>query len=263
MWICRATRVAQSRNRPRTGGLCCDRRVVENDHRSRPAAFGRRATGHRGGGVRPSAPRRSVRRLVAEHRVVGACQEHADRPRHRRRHRDRGLLRDRLAVLRPGEPVLGEEQGGSNDGRDGQLTWVLDPIDGTVNFVYGIETYAVSVGVQRDGASVAGAVANVPTGALYSAAVGHGAHLQRGGVTTRAAGQRRFRAVNVVGRHRLFLRRRATDDVRPRSSPRSCPPSATSVASDRAHSISAWWPQAVWTPTTRTVCMCGTGPRAR
>jgi myo-inositol-1(or 4)-monophosphatase len=94
------------------------------------------------------------------------------------------LLRERLAVLRPGEPVLGEEQGGSADGRDGRLTWVLDPIDGTVNFVYGLEPYAVSVAVQRDGASVAGAVANVPTGALYSAAVGHGARLQLGGVTT-------------------------------------------------------------------------------
>jgi myo-inositol-1(or 4)-monophosphatase len=94
------------------------------------------------------------------------------------------LLRDRLAALRPGEPVMGEEQGGSPGGSDGQLTWVLDPIDGTVNFVYGIETYAVSVAVQRDGASVAGAVANVPTGALYSAAVGHGARLHRAGVTT-------------------------------------------------------------------------------
>ena len=95
------------------------------------------------------------------------------------------LLRDRLAVLRPGEPVLGEEQGGSADERDGRLTWVLDPIDGTVNFVYGIEAYGVSVAVQRDGASVAGAVANVPSAALYSAAVGRGAHLRRGGVTTR------------------------------------------------------------------------------
>jgi myo-inositol-1(or 4)-monophosphatase len=94
------------------------------------------------------------------------------------------LLRDRLAVLRPGEAVLGEEQGGSSDGGDGALTWVLDPIDGTVNFVYGIEAYAVSVAVQRDGASLAGAVTNVSTGALYSAAIGHGAHLQRGGVTT-------------------------------------------------------------------------------
>jgi myo-inositol-1(or 4)-monophosphatase len=94
------------------------------------------------------------------------------------------LLRDRLAVLRPGEDVLGEEEGGSPAGRDGEFTWVLDPIDGTVNFVYGIESYAVSVAVQRDGASVAGAIADVPAGALYSAAVGHGAQLLRAGVTT-------------------------------------------------------------------------------
>ena len=93
------------------------------------------------------------------------------------------LLRVRLAELRPGEHILGEEEGGSTGGREG-LTWVLDPIDGTVNFVYGIETYAVSVGVQRDGASLAGAVANVPTGAVYSAALGHGARVQRAGVTT-------------------------------------------------------------------------------
>jgi myo-inositol-1(or 4)-monophosphatase len=93
------------------------------------------------------------------------------------------LLRVRLAELRPGEHILGEEEGGSTGGADG-LTWVLDPIDGTVNFVYGIEAYAVSVGVQRDGASLAGAVANVPTGALYSAALGHGASVQRAGVTT-------------------------------------------------------------------------------
>ncbi|MGV0717795.1 inositol monophosphatase family protein [Mycolicibacterium sp. XJ662] len=95
------------------------------------------------------------------------------------------LLRDRLAVLRPGEPVLGEEEGGSAAVADGQLTWVLDPIDGTVNFVYGIGAYAVSVAVQRDGASVAGAIADVPTGARYSAAVGHGALLHRAGETTR------------------------------------------------------------------------------
>lgn len=93
------------------------------------------------------------------------------------------LLRDRLAELRPGEHILGEEEGGSTGGGDG-LTWVLDPIDGTVNFVYGIETYAVSVAVQRDGASWAGAVANVPAGALYSAALGHGARVQQDGVTS-------------------------------------------------------------------------------
>jgi myo-inositol-1(or 4)-monophosphatase len=94
------------------------------------------------------------------------------------------LLRDRLAVLRPGDPILGEEGGGAARVEAGRPLWVLDPIDGTVNFVYGIEGYAVSVGVQVDGASVAGAVANVPTGEVFSAAVGHGAHVRRDGVLT-------------------------------------------------------------------------------
>lgn len=94
------------------------------------------------------------------------------------------LLRERLAVLRPGDPVLGEEEGGSAGAPTGQPVWVIDPIDGTVNFVYGIEAYAVSVGVQIDGVSVAGAVANVPTGEVYSAAAGHGATVTRDGVST-------------------------------------------------------------------------------
>jgi myo-inositol-1(or 4)-monophosphatase len=93
------------------------------------------------------------------------------------------LLRDRLAELRPGDPIVGEEEGGSAVGHAGTPTWVLDPIDGTVNFVYGLEAYAVSVGVQVDGTSVAGAVANVPTGEVFSAARGQGAHLRRDGVS--------------------------------------------------------------------------------
>lgn len=94
------------------------------------------------------------------------------------------LLRNRLAELRPGERILGEEEGGPAASADGQLTWVLDPIDGTVNFLYGIEAYAVSVGVQRDGISVAGAVADVAADALFSAALGHGARMHRAGVTS-------------------------------------------------------------------------------
>ncbi len=91
------------------------------------------------------------------------------------------LLRNRLAELRPGERILGEEEGGPTSSADGQLTWVLDPIDGTVNFLYGIEAYAVSVGVQLDGVSVAGAVADVAAGALFSAARGQGSRLRRDG----------------------------------------------------------------------------------
>jgi myo-inositol-1(or 4)-monophosphatase len=90
------------------------------------------------------------------------------------------LLRDRLAQLRSGDPVLGEEIGGPADpaaSAAGAVTWVLDPIDGTVNFVYGIPAYAVSVAAQVDSVSVAGAVADVMGGRVYSAAVGLGAHL--------------------------------------------------------------------------------------
>lgn len=92
-------------------------------------------------------------------------------------------LRERLAVLRPAEAILGEEEGGQQEDRRG-LSWVLDPIDGTVNFVYGIPAYAVSVAAQYDGRSVAGAVANVPAGEVYSAALGHGAEVVRDGVRT-------------------------------------------------------------------------------
>ncbi|OMC57432.1 inositol monophosphatase [Mycobacterium sp. IS-836] len=92
------------------------------------------------------------------------------------------LLRDRLAQLRPGEPILGEEGGGPTGSAPtaDTVTWVLDPIDGTVNFVYGIPAYAVSVAVQVDGVSVAGAVADVVAGRVYSAANGLGAHVTDG-----------------------------------------------------------------------------------
>jgi myo-inositol-1(or 4)-monophosphatase len=89
------------------------------------------------------------------------------------------LLRDRLAQLRSGDPVLGEEIGGPVNPADhaGTVTWVLDPIDGTVNFVYGIPAYSVSVAAQIDGVSVAGAVADVVGERVYSAAAGLGAHV--------------------------------------------------------------------------------------
>ncbi|MDQ2628861.1 inositol monophosphatase family protein [Mycolicibacter senuensis] len=90
------------------------------------------------------------------------------------------FIRDRLAALRPGDAVLGEEGGGSGDvsGRDpGAVTWVVDPIDGTVNFMYGVPAYAVSVAAQVGGVSVAGAVADVVGDRIYSAGAGLGAQV--------------------------------------------------------------------------------------
>ncbi|HVW43395.1 MAG TPA: inositol monophosphatase family protein [Amycolatopsis sp.] len=84
------------------------------------------------------------------------------------------LIRRRLAELRPGDEVLGEEEGGA---AGAGVTWVVDPIDGTVNFLYGSPVFAVSVGAQVDGVSVAGAVVEPVGGRCWTAVRGEGAWL--------------------------------------------------------------------------------------
>jgi len=84
------------------------------------------------------------------------------------------LVRARLERLRPGEPVLGEEGGGE---LGSGVTWVVDPIDGTVNFLYGLPDFAVSIAAQIDGVSVAGAVVEPVSGRRWTAARGAGAWL--------------------------------------------------------------------------------------
>ncbi len=85
-----------------------------------------------------------------------------------------------LAQARPDDAVLGEEAGGSS-GISG-ITWVVDPIDGTTNYLYGLPPYAVSVaavvGDPRTGGGwrpVAGAVVDAACGTSYQAGLGLGA----------------------------------------------------------------------------------------
>ncbi len=83
------------------------------------------------------------------------------------------LIRDRIGAARPDDGFVGEE-GGRQSGTSG-VDWVVDPIDGTVNFVYGVPAYAVSIGVEVDGVVRAGVVVDVPLGREYSAIRGEGA----------------------------------------------------------------------------------------
>ncbi len=86
------------------------------------------------------------------------------------------LLLRRLGELRPGDGFLGEEGSGSGSASTTGVTWVVDPIDGTVNFLYGVAPYAVSVAAVDDrGESLAGAVVDVTSGEVFSAARGEGA----------------------------------------------------------------------------------------
>ncbi|MEV6768659.1 inositol monophosphatase family protein [Nocardia sp. NPDC051030] len=91
------------------------------------------------------------------------------------------LVRKLLSELRPGDRVVGEEDGGTLSDDPEAVHWVVDPIDGTVNFVYGIPAYSVSVAAVRGGVSVAGAVADVAHGVTYSAGLGQGAHRTESG----------------------------------------------------------------------------------
>ena len=91
------------------------------------------------------------------------------------------LIRSRINDVRPDDAILGEE-GGAASGTSG-LTWVVDPIDGTVNYLYGIPHYAVSIAVVEGEpdpltwTALAGCVLNPANGELFTAARGEGAFL--------------------------------------------------------------------------------------
>lgn len=91
-------------------------------------------------------------------------------------HADRAveeLVVSRILAARPDDGVLGEE-GDERDGSTG-VRWVVDPIDGTVNYLYGLPECAVSIAVEVEGRVVAGTVVGIGTDVEYAAALGAGA----------------------------------------------------------------------------------------
>ena len=85
------------------------------------------------------------------------------------------LLVEGVRAARPDDGLLGEE-GTSTAGTSG-LRWVVDPIDGTVNYLYGIPHWAVSIAVEHERRPVVGVVLDPPKGELFTAVVGRGAWL--------------------------------------------------------------------------------------
>lgn len=80
----------------------------------------------------------------------------------------------RLAQLRPGDCLMGEEHGQSGDPA-ARVRWVVDPIDGTVNYIMGLPLYAVSIAVEVEGDVAVGVVRSIPTGAVWKATRSGGA----------------------------------------------------------------------------------------
>jgi len=103
--------------------------------------------------------------------------------------RSEALITSRIRTHRPGDTVLGEEGGqtaggpagdGDDGGRPGKVRWIVDPLDGTVNYLYGLRDWAVSIAAEVDGSVVAGVVEVPRHGETFTAVTGQGAWLHRG-----------------------------------------------------------------------------------
>ena len=90
--------------------------------------------------------------------------------------RSEEMLYDDLTKARPGYGFIGEE-GGAREGTDKSHTWIVDPLDGTTNFLHGIPHFAISIGLQREGVMIAGLIYNPANDDLYIAERGKGAFL--------------------------------------------------------------------------------------
>jgi len=98
------------------------------------------------------------------------------------------LIRARILATRPADAILGEEGGQTGDADGAPVRWVIDPLDGTVNYLYGLHDWAVSIAAEvgwEEGGEVgrkivAGAVFVPMRGEMFSAIRGHGAFLRAG-----------------------------------------------------------------------------------
>jgi myo-inositol-1(or 4)-monophosphatase len=86
------------------------------------------------------------------------------------------IVREELGKARPDYGFLGEE-GGAREGADKSHRWIVDPLDGTTNFLHGIPHFAVSIALERNGTIVAGLVYNPANDDMFIADRGKGAYL--------------------------------------------------------------------------------------
>ena len=88
------------------------------------------------------------------------------------------LITARLLAGRPADAILGEEGGESGQGR---VRWIVDPLDGTVNYLYGLPDWAVSIAAEVSGTVMAGVVSVPARGEVFTAVRGGGAWLRADG----------------------------------------------------------------------------------
>jgi myo-inositol-1(or 4)-monophosphatase len=129
--------------------------------------------------VMVAAARKAARSLSRDFREVEKLQVSVKGPGNfvsAADHRAETILREELAKARPGYGFLGEE-GGLVAGSDKTHTWIVDPLDGTTNFLHGIPQFCISIGLERQGTMVAGVIYDPIADELFTAERGKGAFL--------------------------------------------------------------------------------------
>ena len=155
------------------------------------------------------------------------------------------ILRDALEKARPGYGFIMEEERRRRRAPIRTIAGIIDPLDGTTNFLHGLPQFAISVGLERDGQIVAGVVYDPVKDELFIAEKGKGAYLNNRRI--------RVAARNRDGRCGRCLRpapyrQGRSRPVPARNSSPSWAMSAACAASARPPSISPMWPAAVSTP---------------
>jgi len=84
---------------------------------------------------------------------------------------------DTLSTAYPQHAFLAEESGASHKGREAEYTWIIDPLDGTTNFIHGFPQYAVSIGLRHSGQITQAVVYDPTRNELFTASRGRGAFL--------------------------------------------------------------------------------------
>ena len=119
------------------------------------------------------------------------------------------LVRERLLSARPDDGFLGEE-GDDLPGSSG-VVWVVDPIDGTVNYLYGNAEHCVSIAARVGDESVAGVVHVPMTGTVYTATLGGGSHQDGSRLRVREDVELRQRLVHTGFGYEVVIRSRQAD----------------------------------------------------
>ena len=168
------------------------------------------------------------------------------------------VLFEELSKARPGYGFLMEEQG-VVEGADKSHRWIIDPLDGTTNFLHSLPVFAISVALEREGQLVAGLVYNPASDEMFMAEKGQGAWLNNRRL--RVAGRNRLAdALVACGIPHLG---KAKDHPRFKTSfPPSWRGSRTCAASARPRSTSPASRPAATTSTGSAACSPGTSRRA-